>query len=320
MPSFNRYIGLPLLLWSLLIASTSWAQPAVVESDAQALAKLFPAELTQFEPYPQNPIFTGRGPGHWDALIRERGWILREGDRWHLWYTGYETQRRDWMRLGYATSSDGLHWQRHGEPLDAENWIEDMMVLRDGDTYYMFAEGVKDQAHWFTSTDAVHWQRQGQLDIRYTDGSPLKPGPFGTPFVWREEDTWYLTYERGDRGVWLATSPDLQRWTHVQDEPILVPNEAEHGQIAVNQILRRDGRYFAIYHALDDPQQRIWNTHLATSTDLLNWQRYPHNPLVVDNQSSGVYVATDQGLRLYTMHPQVNVYLPVNQVQQGNQQ
>jgi hypothetical protein len=187
-----------------------------------------------------------------------------------------------------------------------------MMVLKQGDTYYMFAEGKHDQAHWLTSADGVHWQRQGVLDIRYTNGEPLTPGPFGTPFVWREDNTWYLTYERMDRGVWLATSTDLVRWTHVQDQPILTPDPAEHGQIAVNQIIRRDDRYFALYHALDDPERRLWNTHLATSTNLVDWQRYPQNPLLHDNQSSGMYVPTEGGWRLYAMHPSVNVYFPVS--------
>ena len=91
----------------------------------------FPPELVEFVPYPENPIFTGRGPGHWDAKIRERGWIEHDGDVWHLWYTGYDGTREGMKMLGYATSPDGLHWTRHSdEPIYRDHWVEDMMVVR----------------------------------------------------------------------------------------------------------------------------------------------------------------------------------------------
>ena len=50
-----------------------------------AIAEPFPPELVEFVPYEGNPVFEGAGPGHWDELIRERGWILHEGGMYHLW-------------------------------------------------------------------------------------------------------------------------------------------------------------------------------------------------------------------------------------------
>ena len=47
----------------------------------QLSAADFPRELVEFEPYAENPIFTGAGPGHWDVKIRERGWIARGSRR-----------------------------------------------------------------------------------------------------------------------------------------------------------------------------------------------------------------------------------------------
>ena len=51
---------------------------------------LFPAELVRFKAFEKNPVFTAQGKGHWDVEIRERGWILREGDTYHMWFTGYD--------------------------------------------------------------------------------------------------------------------------------------------------------------------------------------------------------------------------------------
>ncbi len=284
-------------------------------------AQEFPRNLVEFVPAAVNPLFEGRGPGYWDARIRERGWILREGDVWHMWYTGYNGTREGVKHLGYATSSDGLDWKRASEkPIFDESWVEDMMVVHQGDTYYMFAEGLNDQAQLLTSTDRVHWTRVGTLDVRQKDGTPIKPGPFGTPVAWFENGTWHLFYERSDAGVWLATSKDLKVWTNVDDEPVMKPGPGDYDRdmIAFNQIVKRDGRYYAYYHggakpaAQTPPVPAVWTTNIAVSDDLIHWQKSPANPLMLDNKSSGILVdagSTEKpALRLYTMHDKVRVH------------
>ena len=49
----------------------------------------FPSELVNFKAYAENPIFTGTNLDTWDKQIRERGFILKEGPNYHLWFTGY---------------------------------------------------------------------------------------------------------------------------------------------------------------------------------------------------------------------------------------
>src|SRR3990172_7128570 len=102
----------------------------------------FPAAVVDFLPYEKNPVFVAEGSGFWDVKIRERGWILREGDTYHMWFTGYDGTRPGLKMLGYATSADGLRWTRYrGNPIYREHWVEDVMVLKEGDTYYMVSEG-----------------------------------------------------------------------------------------------------------------------------------------------------------------------------------
>ena len=148
-----------------------------------------------FESTGELPLLAGR-PGEWDAKIRERGWILREPDGWKLWYTGYDPDRQPLrMKLGYATSPDGVRWQRHGAgPLVEDYWVEDMMVVRQDGRYYMFSEGLNDQAQLMTSADGLVWRREGTLDVRMRDGSPIPPGPFGTPNGLYRDGRWYLLY------------------------------------------------------------------------------------------------------------------------------
>ena len=99
----------------------------------------FPAELVQFTSYPQNPVFKGTAsPSDWDEIIRERGYILKEDDTYHLWYTGYKDTTGAVMSLGYATSPDGLIWTRYaGNPIYDSLHTEDMMIIKVDDTYQL---------------------------------------------------------------------------------------------------------------------------------------------------------------------------------------
>lgn len=297
------------ILISALTLCLSCKSPEIPSPDPT-----YPRELTQFTPYKGNPVFTGTGDDTWDENIRERGYILKENDGYSLWYTGYSSGDEAEMYLGYATSQDGIVWTRHPEnPVYDDSWTEDMMVIKVDSLYYMFAEGEKDIAHWLTSIDKVHWTEQGKLDIRYTDGRPLSEGPYGTPTVWLEDSTWYLFYERNDEGIWLATSKDLVLWTNVQDEPVLSkgPEPYDFYGVAMNQVIKHQGRYYGYYHgtALEDWSE--WSTNIAVSDDLVHWEKYGGNPILEDNKSSGILVPDGTRYRMYTMHPEVVLHFPV---------
>ena len=286
----------------------------VSEPSKRGAEELFPVELVHFVPYRDNPVFAGTGTETWDRKIRERGCILRHGGKWHLWYTGYTGERAATKMLGYATSPDGLVWKRHPQnPVFDASWTEDVHVVRHGDLFYMVAEGRGDIPHLLTSRDGVRWEDHGRLDVRNRDGSKLSPGPYGTPTLWIEDGTWHLFYERGDRGVWLAKSMDAKTWTNVQDDPVLSrgPSDYDQHAIALNQVIRYRDRYFAVYHANGDPNWKApWTTCLAVSDDLVTWTKYPENPIIRTNDSSGQLVHDGQRYRLYTMHPDVRVHFP----------
>ena len=281
----------------------------------------FPSEIVNFVSHKGNPVFKGTGSKTWDENIRERGYILKEEDGYHLWYTGYIEEKETELHLGYATSPDGISWTRYKDnPIFDDNWVEDMTVLKSDSLYYMFAEGRNDIAHMLTSADKIHWEDQGSLKIQYTNGQPLSEGPYGTPSIWLENDIWYLFYERNDSAIWLASSKDLRIWKHVQDEPVLKkgPEAYDKFGVAVNQIIKYEGYYYAYYHgtALEDWSE--WSTNVAVSKDLIRWEKYRSNPIMKENKSSGILVNDGSQFRLYTMHPQVNLHFPAEN-KEGNE-
>jgi beta-1,2-mannobiose phosphorylase / 1,2-beta-oligomannan phosphorylase len=304
-----------IILCSLLLASLAAQERP---SAPPPRGPEFPPELVAFGPPSAQPLLAGTGGATWDRKVRERGWVMREGGVWHLWYTGYNDDLSPSRFPGYATSPDGFTWTRWpGNPLTSVGWVEDMCVVARGGTYYMFAEGKDDIAHLLTSTDRVHWQEQGPLDIRTTRGTPIAAGPRGTPAVWLEGDTWWLFYEREDLAIFAATSKDLKVWTNVSDEPVLNrgPEAYDRHAVAFDQVIRHGGRYYAYYHASALPNWAEWSTCLAVSDDLVRWKKYPGNPVLSVNAampgaSSGMVVRDGQGYRLYTTHPDVRAYLP----------
>jgi hypothetical protein len=188
-----------------------------------------------------------------------------------------------------------------------------MCVVRTPDgTYQMFAEGKGDIAHRLSSSDGISWTDHGSLDVRKTDGTPISPGPYGTPTAWLENGVWWLFYERGDRGIWLARSRDLKSWTNVSDDPVIAcgPEAYDKEAVALNQIVKRDGYYYGFYHASAHRPWKDWSSNVVRSRDLVHWEKYPGNPIIGDNCSSPILVTTSAGDRLYTMHPEVRVFEP----------
>ena len=97
-PSAALYaVAISTLTFAVAHAARAQPQAASKERPAAATAK-FPPELVNWKSRPGNPIFTAEGPGHWDVKIRERGWILRDGNAYQLWFTGYDGTREGMKR------------------------------------------------------------------------------------------------------------------------------------------------------------------------------------------------------------------------------
>jgi len=302
-------------LSAIIVAAAAWVHAAET-------AGTFPVELVDFGPVSSAPLFSGGGLDAWDRDLRERGWIIRSGGGWRLWYTGSNPDRDPIRRLGLATSPDGLTWTRAAPgPLVADRWVEDVCVVPACGRLWMFAEGERDVAHLLASCDGRAWRPCGPLDIRRTDGVPISDGPRGTPAVWLEGGTWHLFYERRDEGVWLATSRDLRTFTNVRDDPVLAcgPEPYDRHGVAFDQVVKFRGRYYAYYHASPAADRGTWQTCIATSVDLVRWEKWRANPLLpVDpehpKRSSATLVHDGERHRLYTTHPDVRVRFSVTPV------
>jgi hypothetical protein len=78
--------------------------------------------------------------------------------------------------------------------------------------------------------------------------------------------------------------------------------------VAMNQVVHYKGLYYGYYHASAFKDWHEWSTNIAVSSDLIHWKKYDQNPIMGNNQSSGMVLKDGNGFRLYTMHKKVNLY------------
>jgi predicted GH43/DUF377 family glycosyl hydrolase len=138
-------------------------------------------------------------------------------------------------RLGYAESTDGVHFTRRAEPVlspstdyEKDGGVEDPRLVQFGDTYYLTYTGYnkKDaQLCLATSKDLIHWERKGVIipankgnwNVKWTKSGAIVPekidGKYWMYFLGTSADN------KDQTG--LASSTDLLHWTEASERPVL---------------------------------------------------------------------------------------------------
>ena len=63
-----------------------------------------------WEKYPGNPVLNDGLGDVWDGDFVSQPCVLHNGTQYRMWYAGYDGTN---MRIGYATSDDGIVWNKH---------------------------------------------------------------------------------------------------------------------------------------------------------------------------------------------------------------
>ena len=184
--------------------------------------------------YSQNPVLQAGGPGSWDEQEADGITVIKDGATYKMWYHGCDLACTD-SNIGYATSSDGIHWNKHTSNPVLEStpgtWDESGLgwprVIKNGATYHMwfFSDG---KLGYATSSDGVVWTKHPGNPVMSIgwDGATV-----GVGSVLLEGNTYKMWLTSGSsalgtRGIGYAKSTDGIHWTQPASNPLLVRGEA----------------------------------------------------------------------------------------------
>ncbi|MEY2667890.1 MAG: hypothetical protein RJA59_528 [Pseudomonadota bacterium] len=141
-------------------------------------------------------------PGAFDDFLAYRPFVLKDGPVYRMWYNGNRKPFNcptgtlaDARRIGYAESTDGVHWTKSYDgpgpggsvlPMGAAGSIDEQQVgyvwvLKDGDQYKLYYSANDSGNFWrvglAVSTDARTWTK---VPGKLANGSVLDLGPAGS--------------------------------------------------------------------------------------------------------------------------------------------
>jgi predicted GH43/DUF377 family glycosyl hydrolase len=178
------------------------------------------------------PILSPQNEG-WESAGTFNPAVIQAGDKIVMLYRAQDA--KGVSRLGYADSTDGVHFTRRPEPVlspEAEyekgGGVEDPRLVRFGDTYYLTYTGynTKDaQLCLATSRDLIHWERNGVILPAYKGNwntGWTKSGAIVPEKIDGKYWMYFLgtTPDKNDQ-MGLAYSSDLVHWTEATKTPVL---------------------------------------------------------------------------------------------------
>ena len=247
---------------------------------------------TEWEKYPGNPVLDLGEYGTWDAFYTITGGVLFDGTKYKMWYTGSDVSTH---RIGYATSFDGIVWEKHpaNPVLDVGangTWddasVDDTTVLYDGSKYQMWYQGhdgSNRRIGYATSFDGIVWEKY-----------PANPVlDLGAPGTWEDshvgdpnvlfDGTQYHMWYGGNGRIGYATSFDGIVWEKYPDNPVLdlgAPGTWDDASVGTPTVLFDGTKYQMWYTGSDVSKPYPHRIGYATSFDGIVWETHPANPVL----------------------------------------
>jgi beta-1,2-mannosidase len=213
--------------WRDKLAATLWAAAACT---GVAAAAAFP--FGAWQRASDAPVFSPQGAG-WESAGTFNPAVIQHNGKFVMLYRAQDAAGTS--RLGYAESTDGVHFSRSKEPVlspEAEyekgGGVEDPRLQKFGETYYLTYTGYnkKDaQLCLATSPDLIHWDRKGVIlpaykgnwNKRWTKSGAIVPEKIGGKY-WMY---WLGTSADDTDQMGLSYSTDLLNWTEATETPVL---------------------------------------------------------------------------------------------------
>jgi len=181
------------------------------------------------------PVLAPGGIDDWDGYMVSNPIVVFDGRKYHMWFSGIPNQIPKMVSMGYATSSDGIHWQKHpsnpvlkhGEPGSwDDHWTVGFSIAVQGsqkELWYFGFNQVKFEIGLARSEDGISWNKSAENPV-------LKAGDFGewdevlfAPRVIKQDSIYHMWYAGNSaRGYATTSSSKAKNWVR---EKIVTPQK-----------------------------------------------------------------------------------------------
>ena len=217
-----------------------------------------PVDLARF---PGNPVLEPKPEHRWEARSVLNCAVIVANGLFHMLYRAVDPSLIS--SIGYAVSTDGLHWWRLDAPVLAptepfeERGVEDPRVTELDGTYYLAYTGYSRQGTRCAlarSRNLISWERMGVvLPDENNKNHVLFPRMVGGR---------YAMLHRRPPHIWIAFSDDLLHWDNHQILMRTRPDKWDSWRIgAGGPPIYTDQGWVIIYHGVD--QRRVYRLGIA---------------------------------------------------------
>jgi len=185
------------------------------------------------------PVLSPGQIGTWDSWAVYPGAIMKDGDIYRMYYTGFADQYEQWG-IGFATSTDGISWEKYPQPVlyGTYGWeyqiVANVIIKHDG-TYYLFYTGRNLPEYKIglaISTDGVNFTRYSNNPILSNTESWEESG-VGYPSIIIADGQFRMIYMNSSgTGFGVAYSSDGMDWTKDPSNPFFTNQNTANGWAA----------------------------------------------------------------------------------------
>jgi hypothetical protein len=271
---------------------------------------------------PRNPLMKHGERGTFDeAEANFQGTILKEGNKYRMWYTGSPTfalLSEQASACGYAESNDGVQWTRpdlglyefngnkHNNICYPEGYQFAVLPMPedlepDASKRYRMAYNSDKGSSLAFSPDGIHWtaSEENPLWDRGRAGEPDSSIAENGIYVYDPQDPdperRYKSYpqtvdDEGERTIGLMFSPDGLHFKRYWNNPVMDARLGVEKQTHLMEVLfRRHGVFVALYgrYLTDDRTDAA----LAVSRDGTHWVRLKDEVPLIPNGAPGSFDA-----------------------------
>lgn len=192
-----------------------------------------------WEKYADNPVLEGGTAGTWESHGVGTPHVVWDGKIFHMWYSGNKATSKLFVSIGYAKSSDGIHWTKHeNNPVlvPTQDWeggeviVLPKVIIKDNtfqlwySSGYSFSPGNPAKEYkigYATSLDGISWKKYENNPVLDTGGFQAEPSTiilrdsvfqmwFSSDFL--PDNRWRIGY---------AESVDGTNWEQFENNPVL---------------------------------------------------------------------------------------------------